>query len=82
MSSKKASKKTGTSTNVKGHRNVAVARSLDGTEESERRKGSGLREVETVEDSATMMSDDVAPTTRSGEVDQEERPLNKTSSSF
>ena len=65
-----------------GDKSVASVQSLDGAAEAEKRRGSGLREVESAEDTATVASE-VARTTKSADVAQESRvPNNKPRSSF
>lgn len=78
---KKVPKKTGAGPSAKLHKSVASVQSLDVAGEAEKRKGSSLREVESVGDVATTTSD-IAPTINSAEVAEEARPTNKTSNSF
>lgn len=79
-SPRKIAKKVGA---VKGHKSVASVQSLDGAAEAEKRRGSGLREVESAEDGTATVASDVARTTKSADVARDERVLdNKTRSSF
>jgi len=81
QSPRKIAKKMGAGASAKAHKSVVSVQTLDGAAELEKRRGSGLREVESVEDAVTATSD-VAITTKTADLAQEERPSNKTSNSF